>query len=225
MKKVLVLVVSVVTAGVVGYFLALRLVKIKNVECVSNLGECPAELGIERGIVYGKSLASSKRRMGKFLDESVAVSDYRIKYRFPSTLEVYVVFRRAEVEIVISGESTRLYVDGAGVVVGSGEEAGLPVLNIESGSGELTLEIGERLADQLIYGVELLDGLGRLYGINNVSMKGEYYEASVEGYRVLMPGQGDVGQLLGKLSVIVSGLNDKAQKTTIDLRFDDPVIR
>jgi hypothetical protein len=208
-------------------FVLPRLLIIKNITCVNQFGFCSSYLAEEIEKEEGKSLSQVKKDLGKVLGSQIQVADFSFKFNLPDKLKVYLVERKGVMALNYNGDF--YLVDNDYYVIAKVEETNLPTVFVRSGVYDF--QVGEKIPGELMFAGEILQKLFISYTLKIISWEENRLEASLDnGITVIFPLSGKVDVLVGSLRVILSQLNTASQDTrikanTIDLRFDNPVVR
>jgi hypothetical protein len=130
------------------------------------------------------------------------------------------------------GDNQYFYITGDGIVVEVKDKSEL--LNVVINNNKLykTYKFGDKVDEEILYSVKILNYLNYLFGIKEVTIQNEYLNAvSNEGINILYPKSGDVNFLVGSTRLIFSRLNKATEGIRIeevkeiDLRYKNPILR
>ena len=202
-------------------FAVKRLIKIDQVECVSQIGTCSYEFQLG-------NYKQVKDQIEKKLSNDVQVNSYLVQYKIPSTIKVEIDVKSPKNAIYSTSTGKYYLISEDGLVLSLTDTNSLPNIKVES----LELEIGKEISEREKFAVEILNNLSFLYTINEGQLeKGSLKFVSQEGVNIIFPTEGDVSFLVGSLRLIFSRLNDETEGIRmneireIDLRYKNPVLR
>lgn len=226
MRKILITVVLCFL--VMSVILTPRFIKVKSITCSSQYGPCHAQLKNDLDNVGEMPYRKVQNAVRKILAANPQVEKYSLHFQLPSTLEINVIEKKADIAFVKEGNEKYEIVDTAGNVLGEATETQLPKIVVRD--TDLT-------NDQKKFTAGLLKELFRLYStkLGHIENGGMVVETSV-GPQVIFPLDGDIDLLLGKMQFVLSWLNSQGAGSTIeglsgnrvkviDLRFKNPVLR
>lgn len=200
------------------------LVKINEIECISQLGDCSDYLVNDLGKVKGKSLKDAKSFASDIFKKQSAVTDFSFKFKIPSKLEVYVVEKRPIGAVVKYDSDKFLLVDYEGEVLSTQNQTDLPIVVVATDfSDQKNVPANLSFALHLMYDVNLTYQ-ARTGKIVNQSLEVEV----VEGKKAIFPLTGNEKELVGALKLIFLGLNTNPEAhkiRLIDLRYKNPVLK
>ncbi|KKQ75969.1 MAG: hypothetical protein US96_C0001G0045 [Candidatus Woesebacteria bacterium GW2011_GWB1_38_5b] len=209
------------------FFLVPRLVKINLLDCESQFGPCNEMIISELKKTQGRSYLETHNNISMFFKESVLVSDYSIKFNFPSKFIVHVVEKKPIVSLVKRlDEQTFYFVDSSGLILFTQKGSLLPKIIFPD---EYNLEIGKKVGSDLIFASKILQGCFITYGSRLAIATPEFIEVDLpDSVKVRFPINGDLNLLLGSLNILLSQLNMNQTDSKIkfiDLRYKNPVIK
>ncbi|MGD8744574.1 MAG: hypothetical protein PVJ52_03205 [Candidatus Woesebacteria bacterium] len=214
------------------YFLSEK-IEIKYIECKNNFNVCRVDTEKSLDSVKGKSLRSAKRSLDKILSSDIRIVDYSVRYKFPDSLDVYLLEAKPKFALKMEGEEKYALVSDEGVVLKIQEENTLPYLSVE---GQLP-EIGEKASKRHFKWLNIVYSASKVFALDNAEAKDNFLKITVEGNKeVVFPPDGDEELLVGSMILIVKQLNVGSENTRIkqtdcdngciiDLRFNNPVIK
>ena len=222
MKKILAVTASVLVLG--GLFLWPYFVKVK-VVCLSQYGDCPADMSGKLLALNGKNLASAKRQTNKILKNEFIISEFSTQFKLPSTLRVDILVKKPVFALKEAGSDKFVLVDGDGIVLTDAASTTLPVVEIE---GALPKN-GDNTSPSNLFALNLMAGVNQMYGVTDSKVSGTTLLVELPGQiRVIFPLDGDSSVLLGSLRLIYSKIQEEGNPNgfrEIDLRFKNPVLR
>ena len=191
------------------FFLPGRVIKINQVECESQYGECPEDLNFKLQALNSNQITNSKKQIQNILKNDLMVSDYSIQYAFPDKLKVSILLKKAKFAILNKDTQKYLLLGNAGEVLGTSDETLLPYV----------IQNGET---PNLFALTLMEGVFNMHQVNRGEIKGASLVVELPTrVRVIFPLEGSAEILLGSLRLIYSQVTDKE----IDLRFKNPILR
>lgn len=206
----------------------MKSIKINNVVCITQYGLCDENLLNELNLVKGRDLKNSKSYVENILKSDVAINDYLVQFKIPSTLDVEINLKKPKFAFFDLSNNKYYLLDKNGLIVDVVDYTNLPVVKINS----LNLEIGQELSNKNKFALDILSYLNYLYSIDEGIIEKESLKVrSNEGVNIIFPLEGDIEFLIGGLRLIFSRLNQSSEGIRmndireIDLRFKNPVMR
>lgn len=201
-----------------GFFIILKKVIIKNINCESQYGPCNGTLLLSINNLKKKSILDTRNDLNNLLKKDNSIVNYSIYFQLPSNFRVNVIERKAIVAFAVKDSQFDL-VDSQGNILTQVKTTALPII-----STSLNLD-----HDQIIYISNLTATIFTYYGSKSakVSMDGIEID-NIKGKKVIFPLSGDQDTLLGSLALIISRLPSVKETSTIgtiDLRYKNPVLR
>lgn len=223
---ILILVAGFLTGG----FYSTRYLIIKDITCKSQYGPCRESLEkILKGSV-GKSIFKAREELKINLKNELLVSDFSIHFTLPNSLQISVLERKANFALANMENSQFALVDEDGYVLSIRDEISLPIVKIDK-----TLpSVEERVSDEMLFSLKLTREMYIFYQTREAFLTSEGLVINLKtGEKVIFPLGKDRQVLLASLDVILSKLNSsesnstigKNSVNTIDLRFENPVVR
>jgi cell division septal protein FtsQ len=214
----------------VGFILVLpQKIKITEINCRSQFGQCPNQINDTLNSVLGKDLKSSKREIKTLLTENLYVEKYTIYFRIPNKIEVNIIIRKPYFGVKTEDDDYYL-ISKDGLVISKSEFSNLPFIEI----GE-NLKVGDKLKESQIFSLKLVSDIFSLYKIDFASIEKDSLVVMLSsGTTVYFPLQGDYKVLVGAMRMIIEQLNsgrenfriEKAlSEISIDLRYKNPILR
>ena len=206
------------------FFLPPRLINILKIECSSQYGECPSEIKSKVEAVNSKNLVNTKKELKNILKDNFLVSDFSTQFKFPSTLRVNLVVKKAVFAITQVGTNNYLLVDVDGWVVGITDASSLPTLKVS----DKLKNVGENVGEPYLFPLNIMGGVFNMYQAQIGEIKdGSLLVELPSSLKVRFPLSGDVDYYLGALRLIVSKIETESpgKYREIDLRFKNPVLR
>lgn len=208
--------------------LVVKSIKITSVTCVTQYGQCGDSLLGELGLVKGRDLKSSKNYIENILKNDMAINDYLVQYKIPSTLDVEINLKKPKFSIFDLNSNKYYILDKNGLIIDLVDDSSLPVVKVDN----LNMEVGQQLNNQNKFALDILNYLTYLYSIDEGIIENESFKVkNTEGVDIIFPLEGDLEFLIGGLRLIFSRLNDESEGIRmndireIDLRYSNPVLR
>lgn len=209
-------------------FLPGRLIKIENIDCVSQYGPCPEELDLILEKFVGGSLARVRAGAKKNLSQDLFVRDYSVQYKLPGTLRIDIILRKGKFALNKIGTSDFAVVDKDGTTLEIKNSTNLPTVRISDDFPKPGQQINERL----LFASNITYDMYAFYQVRGAKINNDSLVVDItKEPTVIFPLEGDKDALLGGLKLIMSRLNKIVQDpkiegvTEIDLRFKNPVVR
>jgi cell division septal protein FtsQ len=226
--KVKYLVPLLVILGLI--FIVPRTLKIKNIICKNDSGDCSQRLIDEISGAKDLSLVNSQKFLGDLLAKDIYIKNFRIHFTLPANLLVTVSERKALIALQNKSDSQIAEVSNEGFVLNIVDATKLRKVII---SFQLP-PIGTQLDTKINFALNLVERLSDSYKIGSSQILENYLDVELDrGISVLFPLEGDSNLLLGSFVVIYGQLNNNPASSKIDisnikyidLRFDKPVLR
>lgn len=186
-----------------------------------------SELKTAEGFSYREATSKIRNIVGS----SNVFADYRVNYKIPATLEVYVIVNKSFYALKDRKSGNVYLIDLNGRILEKASKTNLPQLEIE----DLTAKSGEVVSDNILDLLKINSLISRLYRISSSVIKEGYAEFKVEnGPTILAPSGKDPEVVAGALLLLISRLKGDDQNLkidkpygdiVIDLRFKNPVLR
>ncbi|KKQ43287.1 MAG: hypothetical protein US60_C0004G0007 [Microgenomates group bacterium GW2011_GWC1_37_8] len=213
------------------YYIIPRLIKITTVECYSQYGPCSPRLSQVIRIDQVINYASAKKLYSQKLRQITIVEEYTLRYKFPSTLEIYTIELKPIYGLKSMLEQGIANISGKGLVLSYADETNLPILAINT---QLPDE-GTYLEDDTRNAMEILFSVTQLYKVNTASLNDDNIEILLDnGTSLIFPLDKDRKYLIGSMVLIMDELERMKEENekdvgglvkTVDLRFENPVIK
>ena len=215
----------------VGFVLSLpRIIKIREVVCLSQYGECSEIIQKELSKEKGKSYYASKRNIKAHLESHVLVKEYTISFKLPPRIEVKLLLQKPKFAIVKKDDKLISLVWEEGEILEIVQISSLPRLVIE----ETPPDIGKKVSPKILFSLNIVLELTNDIKLTSSFMEGEKLVIEVDGGpTVIFPVEGDRDLLLGSFVLITNELKKSGSETSfpdvskkvVDLRFKNPVIK
>lgn len=210
-----------------------RIIKINQVKCESQFGPCSSAILGDLEKAQGSNYLESKKQIGSIFSNDILVSEFSLRFIFPSTFVVNVVEKKPIVALVGQSDQQKFYyIDKDGVVLSEQKSTVLPRIVI---NGDLAVKVGDRVDSKVSFASEILQGSFILFGSKLAFLNSDSVDVDLPNtIKVVFPISGEVDTLLGSLNLILSQLNSKLVDSTIvgqglpkvvDLRYKNPVLR
>ena len=226
MKYLYLIIAVVLVSGLaISFYYLPRKMVISDIECVDQFGKCDEALASSLKAGVGTNLLDSRKNVLGVLGFNTLISDYSVEYKFPDVLKVNVLRRKPR--FALSNDSGLVaLVDGTGVVVGYSNETLLSTVN----TVDNLAEVGKSVNENELLALKLVAGINSVDSVSRAEIQNEMVAVRMgNGIDVLFPLDGDDELLLGSLVMIMSKLDSdeelRATTKTVDLRFDNPVLR
>ncbi len=199
-------------------FFLLKNLKVQNINCISQFGNCSPDLQAEILKAKDKNIFESFSLLKNSLKKENKVLGYSINLTLPFNLEINCIERTPIIAFNLKNGNFAL-VDKDGVIADVAKNTTLPkILSSTPVSNE-----------QLIFISGLMHSLNTFYNINEGKITENGLEISnLNKKRVIFPLSGDKDILLGSLNLILSRLpsvQEASTISTIDLRFKNPILK
>lgn len=216
----------IVAIGTVVFVISIpRFIRINNIECLSQEGDCSQYLAGNIASPKGSSLYTVQKELKEILKHEVLVNSSSLQFNFPDKLKIYVIIKKPVFAVRNIEKNIYALVDADGNVVSLVQSTNLPFIE-----GDNTIySIGQPVENKTVFGLNLLSYLSYLYQTNRAQIENDSLHIELEdGTRVIFPLGGKDKELVGSLRLILSQKNTALAGRTvneIDLRFKNPVIR
>jgi len=209
-RRLLFLIIPAIAAIVI-FVLPGKLIKVSQVICESQYGECPADITSELQTLGSKPISESKKEVQKILKDNLLISDYSMQYGFPDKLKVNILLKKPRYAILNKNSGKYLLVGGEGQILGTVTETSLPTVIQEGDTPNLIA-------------LELMEGVFAMYQVQSGELNDNSLTVELPtAVRVIFPLEEsrDKDVLLGTLRLIYSQVTDRQ----IDLRFKNALLR
>lgn len=230
MKKKLIysiLIIAALLALVLGGLLLFQALKVERIICASQFGPCATEIDAEIDKFQGLGIISALGQVKKTLGSDARVSQFSVRFIFPSTINVDIIAKKGEAALGQQGVDNFLILDKTGRVIAVEKTTSLPIINVNDGT-DINYQIGASVPDNLIFALNLSRQIFAGYGVKLIIVEPDRIEVSLKSVKVIFPTQGEVDVLIGSLNLILSRLNNaqgEIRMGEIDLRYKNPIIR
>lgn len=203
-------------------FIIPKLIVINNVECASQYGECPEGITSKIQNLSSKNLGNTKKTLSRELGSEFLIDDYSFQYKFPDTLKVNLLVRKAQFAF------NQALIDSEGFVVGLQDNPNLPTI-ISSSEQK---KVGDRVTNDELFALSLLQGTFIMYQTQKAEIKNDGLVVALpSNLTVIFPLRPDIERdleyYLGALRLIITKIESEGMTAykEIDLRFRNPVLR
>lgn len=218
----LVLMLLIISATIAAPFL----LPAKKIECISQYGQCSAEVLSNLENVEKERWFLTKKELSDMLSSDSRIRGYQLNYQFPQRLVVHIFERKPEVAILRKNDDQYILVDRQGYLLGRVSETPLPVLQIvETGHTQQELESA----------AELFFSLFSTWGTKEAKLYSDSLRIfNQNGTEVIFPLDKKADLLVGSYNLVLSWLNSENKDFTIgiregvfeiDFRYKNPVLR
>ncbi len=226
MKYLKIILIFLALVAVVVFIVSIpRLIRINEIECQSQEGDCSQYLANNFTTPKGSSLYLVQKEIKQILKNEVLVSSSSFQFIFPDKLKIYVVITKPNIALYNKEKNVFALIDPDGNVVSLVAATNLPYL----GGDETIYSIGQKINTQSHFGLNILSYLNYLYQTKRANIENSSLHIELEdGTRVIFPLGGNEKELIGSLRLILSQReNALAGRSVneIDLRFKNPVIK
>lgn len=176
-------------------------------------------------------MIDARKQITRILTNTETIETFSVRISSPTSYRIDVIEKSATFAVENKEYGTFAIIDETGVVMELVEHSVLPSVVTE----DTLPNIGERVSDETLFGVNLARRLRPQYEMATFYFKGRHLEVQeIDDFTVLFPVQGDVDVLLGSLTLILSRLKQSQEEfriennqtiRQIDLRFKNPVLR
>ncbi len=206
-----------------------RIVPIYEVRCSGQFGQCNPELNSSIEAISLTNYQQTRSRVVDALEASSDVSEYSVKFIFPSKFEIVVVHDKQSFAIWNKDLNLYALVNNSGDVLSLVDETNLPSMS----TSQKLPAVGEFVGQETLFA---LDVVGRLNTyIKYAELRDNDLQVRTnDEFKVIFPLVGDKEILLGSFILIMSRLQEGGEElrienigevSEIDLRFKNPVLR
>jgi len=207
-----------------------RMIKINEIVCESQYDICNDLINKKLDTLKGIRMYKVKKQLKNSFSEGELVSKYSYQYQIPDKLRVNVIESKSI--IALFDESSNIYylLDRDNKVLEIVQTTQLPYILI---SNEI-FNVGDYVGDGNAMALDIFSDLNYLYQISYAKISDNSFIVKIpDNIEIIFPLEGDKKMLMGAFNLIMNKINqhspeifDKIQTVnTIDLRFDNPVIR
>lgn len=207
-----------------------KLIKIKNISCSSQFGECSEIISDKLKKYEGDNLSSVKNGIKDAFGNVLLVDKYSIEYKFPNKVNINLIEKTPVSALTNIDKNMFALVDNEGFVISKSVSSELPYIIIDS---QLP-ETGTKVEEKAFFLLHLMEDIYSAFQIKEGKVDGNSLVIELEGgLRVIFPLEGDKQTLVGSL-VLLYGELQRSENTymsegqkfdTIDLRYKNPVLR
>lgn len=204
-------------------FLAPFIIKV-GVDCRSQYGECPAEIGSKLKTLNGNNLFLARNQVSKILGSDLLVSNFSTQFKVPNQLEVNLIIKKPTFGIIDKDSGNIGLVDLKGQIVTVTQSTALPLVSVSK-----EIKLGEILEARELFALNLIEDIYEMYQIRTGDIVDSSLVVELPGQiRVIFPLVGDKNIILGALRLTYAKIESSelaGQYKEIDLRFKNPVLR
>lgn len=220
-----------------------RFIPINTIICSNQYGDCSENIKKELETIKGESWHSTNDRILDTVQNTFRINEINTQYVFPNTLKVNIIEARYKFIVENNDGERSAIVDQNGNVLTDAKNSNLPVLKIADVN-----DFGNKVDEDIFFAGNLLFDLYYSKNVESAILENDGIYLNVDGkYNVIFPVMGDRELLIGSLNAIIFRLNtasldstidkeDNCEKgcyvfneckdiCTVDLRFNNPVIR
>lgn len=200
-----------------------KLIKITKINCVSQYGPCYQKVDEVLDSLENNNFFQVRSKLEEKLGQNLYVESYKYNLRLPQTIDVEIKERKSQTAVVKQSEITSFYLmDEGGLIIEKVDSSILPTLLIKQ---DINFSIGDKLPESVIFAAAVLKQVSSVYNIKVASLNPDGIEVEqIDGKTVIFPLTGELDELFGGLSLILSRLNSELNVSKIDLRFKNPVL-
>jgi len=221
-KKILITILTIfLICLVVGIIFASFLIKIKNLECLTQYGDCSKDISEKIESYKGYSLYSVRSKIKLILNNEKSVSKYALQFKLPDILRIDLLIKKPIYCIKTSDKF--LLTSDSGQIISIGSECNLPRINVNFDKGT-----GDYIGDTNLYALKIMQGIYEIYQVEEGVMTKNTLTVKLNpDLTVIFPvGSMDPAAMLGALRLIYTKIeNEGSNFSEIDLRFENPVLR
>lgn len=226
-KKLLYLSLILATAVSVLIFPG-KLIKINNIDCVSQYGPCGNELFSKLNAYKNKNLSQTLKGTKSILSSDLLINNFSIQFKLPDILRIDVILRKGKFAINKVGTQDYAIIDKDGTAIEIQNLTNLPVLRVSDNLPKPGEEVNERL----LFALNITYDMYAFYQVRSAKINGDSLIIDISREpTVIFPLEGDKDALMGGLALIISRLNKISEDSKIegisqiDLRFKNPIVR
>ncbi len=226
-KRLVIISLSLVVL-LLAFTLPARVIRISNIECSSQYGDCPDDINSRLQGLRHKSLIEVKKGATKVLRDNFLISDFSTQFKLPSSLKMNLVIKKAMFALKQKDTNNYALVDKSGYVVAIADNSNLPTVIID----EKLKNVGEVVNDNNLLALKFMSGVFNMYQINVGEVKNNNLVVELpSALTVIFPLAGDELRdsdfYLGVLRLITTKIETENTGIyrEIDLRFKNPVLR
>lgn len=204
--------------------MAPRLIKIHEIECLTQFGKCEETLQAKFSRDLGQSLYASQKNFHNAIKSEIVITDSRSQFIFPNKLKIYLVLKTPKFAIEVNQNAYAL-VGEEGFVISI-----LPATDFPFLRGNFpNYSVNQKVEDGTLFALKILENLNYLYKLKLGQLTDSSLHIELEdGTRVIFPLEGNIKALVGSLRLLLDQKDELYQKLVyreIDLRYKNPIIR
>lgn len=203
-------------------------IKISNIVCVSQFGECHKELVDSFVLATGRDYKIVKKYLEDILNNDSRVDSYLIQYRIPSTVKVEINSKKPKYSIYSRTNQKTYQIGEDGTLLSETSSSDLLKISVDG----LETNLGEKISNEYLNASLIMEYLNFLFSIKEGEVQKNILKVqSNDGVSILIPLDNDINLMIGSLRLIFSRLNDGSEGIRmsdireIDLRFKNPILR
>ena len=220
-KSVLNVFVLLILVGLVIFVPSI--LKIWEVDCVSQFGPCNPLIENKISKVKSRSLKDAKKQLKEVLTKDVLVKNFSVQFTLPDRLKINVLERKPKFATFEKDRGSVALIDEEGYIVAIESQTNLPTIETNILPGN----VGEKVNDEIFFALKLIDSLFSKYQVKEGKIEnGTFIIELKEGETVIFPLEGDSDLLISSLELVLKKFeSEKVKPKVIDLRFKNPVTR
>lgn len=194
-------------------FLIKRYPRINKISCISQFGPCSSNVNKSLSSVENGGYYDVNKEITKILKENEFVENHVNRFKFPSTLEVYVMEIKPFAALYNTDLALYTILDQNGKVLDISENTGLPYIVFNG------MKIGEgSIVDkEVLFEVQLLVRINAIKAVKNAYNEPDSLKLVLDNnVNVLLPKSGDQDILIGSLILIENRLNKDKENFMIE---------
>jgi hypothetical protein len=209
-----------------------KIIKIKEIRCRDQYGNCNETLTEKLDVLQGTGLTYTKDKVKEIMTNDKAVEKYTQRFLLPGIIDISLISRKPFCLVAEnSSEEKFVLIDSAGVDFGYSSTVSVPPITVNGTySG---LEESEK--NKILFGCRILKGIYNQAQIKKALYNQNQLIIDFDGdIKVIFPVEGDAKKLSGSINLILSrfingkegddSTNLDLKGKTIDMRFANPVI-
>lgn len=194
------------------------------IECLSQYGECPAEINNKLQMLNAKFMITAKLQTTKILKQDFLVKNFSTQFKLPNILLINILVKKPEFAILDKSTNNYYLVDANGQIISKDNSSNLPSITV----GALNQKIGDKISDNNLFALNLIAGIYQMYQTSTGLIQNDTLVVDLpQAVRVIFPLEGDSQVMLGGLRLIYTKViqNYLGTYNQIDMRYRNPVLR
>ena len=208
-----------------------KLVKINQIFCLNQYGNCGDYFLLKIKDFEGQSLFNSKKSLTKYLTNEPSIEEFSLVYKFPDKIQAMIIEKKAKFALKDINQNFYVLIDENGLVLRIQNSSTLPYVITD----EMFKNVGEKVSSKEKFALDLIYDFSITYQLHLGIIKNDSLTVELpKGLQLIFPLEGDKTLLLSSLNAILERLNTGAKDTkiekakivkSIDLRFKNPIIK